>query len=122
MDIKEGLWGEELILNWSRSTSQLAFLVTAVVFKYYFFLSLWLACICRSNLIVPWLFQSLVRTVVLEVLKHFHPDTVSHNTELAPWPVLLHARTHSSTLAWKIPWTEEPGRLQSMGSLRVGHD
>ena len=30
--------------------------------------------------------------------------------------------THSSALAWKIPWTEEPGRLQSMGSLRVGHD
>ena len=29
---------------------------------------------------------------------------------------------HSSTLAWKIPWTEEPARLQSMGSLRVGHD
>jgi len=29
---------------------------------------------------------------------------------------------HSSTLAWKIPWTEEPGRLQSMGSIRVGHD
>ena len=30
--------------------------------------------------------------------------------------------THSSTLAWKIPWTEEPGGLQFMGSLRVGHD
>ena len=29
---------------------------------------------------------------------------------------------HSSTLAWRTPWTEEPGRLQSMGSLRVGHD
>ena len=29
---------------------------------------------------------------------------------------------HSSTLAWKIPWTEEPGRLQSTGSLKVGHD
>ena len=29
---------------------------------------------------------------------------------------------HSSTLAWKIPWTEEPGRLQSMGLLRVRHD
>ena len=29
---------------------------------------------------------------------------------------------HSSTLAWKIPWTEEPGRLQSMGPRRVGHD
>ena len=34
------------------------------------------------------------------------------------WAVAL----HSSTLAWKIPWTEEPGRLQSRGSLRVGHD
>ena len=30
--------------------------------------------------------------------------------------------THSNVLAWKIPWTEEPGRLQSMGSRRVGHD
>ena len=30
--------------------------------------------------------------------------------------------THSSTLSWKIPWTEEPGRLQSMGSQRIGHD
>ena len=30
--------------------------------------------------------------------------------------------THSSTLAWKIPWMEEPGTLQSMGSLRVRHD
>ena len=29
---------------------------------------------------------------------------------------------HSSILAWKIPWTEEPGRLQSMGLQRVGHD
>ena len=29
---------------------------------------------------------------------------------------------HSSTLAWKIPWTEEPGRLRAMGLLRVGHD
>ena len=30
--------------------------------------------------------------------------------------------THSSTLAWKIPWTEKPGGLQSMGLLGVGHD
>ena len=29
---------------------------------------------------------------------------------------------HSSTIAWKIPWTEKPGRLQSMGLQRVGHD
>ena len=29
---------------------------------------------------------------------------------------------HSSTIAWKIPWTEEPGRLQSIGSQRIGHN
>ena len=34
----------------------------------------------------------------------------------------LYIATHSSTLAWKIPWTEEPGGLQSMGSQRVGQD
>ena len=40
-------------------------------------------------------------------------EEMSIETSMAP---------HSSTLAWKIPWTEEPGRLQSMGSRRVGHD
>ena len=40
------------------------------------------------------------------------------------WEVTLEKgmATHSSILAWRIPWTEEPGRLQSMGSQRVGHD
>ena len=40
------------------------------------------------------------------------------------WEHLLEKEVapHSSTLAWKIPWTEEPGRLQSMGSQRVEHD
>ena len=37
-------------------------------------------------------------------------------------PLEKEMATHSSILTWKIPWTEEPGRLQSMGSLRVGHD
>ena len=41
--------------------------------------------------------------------------TLEYGTEKAMAP-------HSSTLAWKIPWMEEPGRLQSMGSLGVGHD
>ena len=36
--------------------------------------------------------------------------------------VPLGLATHSSLLAWRIPWTEEPGRLQSMGSQKVGHD
>ena len=41
--------------------------------------------------------------------------TSTHSPEKAMEP-------HASTLAWKIPWTEEPDRLQSMGSVRVGHD
>ena len=42
-------------------------------------------------------------------------NAIDCNTEKAMAP-------HSSTLAWKIPWMEEPGRLQSMGSLGVRHD
>ena len=42
-------------------------------------------------------------------------NDVKDNSEKAMAP-------HSSTLAWKIPWTEEPGGLQSMGSQRVGHN
>ena len=37
-------------------------------------------------------------------------------------PLEKEMATHSGTLVWKIPWTEKPGRLQSMGSQRVGHD
>ena len=37
-------------------------------------------------------------------------------------PLEKETAPHSSTLAWKIPWTEKSGRLQSMGSQRVGHD
>ena len=37
-------------------------------------------------------------------------------------PLEKEMATHSSTLAWKIPWSEEPGRLQLMGSQRAGHD
>ena len=54
---------------------------------------------------------------------------LSHNAELMSRIAWLQTHDsekamapHSSTLAWKIPWTEEPGRLQSMGLLRVGHD
>ena len=37
-------------------------------------------------------------------------------------PLKKEMAIHSRTIAWKIPWTEEPGRLQPMGSQRVGHD
>ena len=38
------------------------------------------------------------------------------------YPLEKEMATHSSILAWKIPWTEDPGELQSMGSQRVGYD
>ena len=41
---------------------------------------------------------------------------------LSRWKLLFVMAPHSSILAWKIPWTEEPGGLQSMGLLRVGHN
>ena len=65
-----------------------------------------------------------VLKVDLKLLGHCafsHPPTFILHLDLALTPEKAMA-PHSSTLAWKIPRTEEPGRLQSMGSLRVGHD
>jgi len=53
-------------------------------------------------------------TEIQRIIRDYYQQLYA-NTEKAMAP-------HSSTLAWKIPWMEEPGRLQSMGSLRVGHD
>ena len=58
--------------------------------------------------------QSQWKTV-RRFLKNLKTELLYDPTEKAMAP-------HSSTPAWKIPWMEEPGRLQSMGSLRVGHD
>ena len=56
------------------------------------------------------------QNILSSSLKHLSFSYIYHKgTEKA-------MASHSSTLAWKIPWTEKPGRLQSMGSLRVGHD
>ena len=49
----------------------------------------------------------------------FHCVRISNTISSVPEKVMT---PRSSTLAWKIPWTEEPGRLQSMGLRRVGHD
>ena len=54
---------------------------------------------------------------------HFnYVRSFSLNFPCCAFPSVKAMAPHSSTLAWKIPWMEEPGRLQSMGSLRVGHD
>ena len=52
------------------------------------------------------------------------PITQKTRIQSLGWDDLLEKEmaTHSSILAWKIPWMEEAGRLQSMGSQRVGHD
>ena len=62
-------------------------------------------------------------SLVAQMVKHL-PATQETRVRSLGWEDLLEKEmaTHSSTLAWRIPWTEEPGRLQSMGSQRVGHD
>ena len=55
---------------------------------------------------------------VAQRLKCLPPMRETHREDILEKEMI----THSSILAWKISWTEKPGRLQSMGSLRVGHD
>ena len=74
---------------------------------------------------------SLIRRKPLTVWTSLVAQTVKHlftMQETWVWslgwedPLEKEKATHSSTLAWKIPWTEDPGRLPSMGLQRVGHD
>ena len=60
---------------------------------------------------------------VAQMVKHL-PTMWETCVQSRGWedPLEKEMATHSSTLAWKIPWMEEPGRLQSMGSKRVGHN
>jgi len=57
------------------------------------------------------------------MVKHL-PTMQETRVQSLGWEDLLEKEmaTHSSILAWKTPWTEEPGRLKSMGLQRVGHD
>ena len=77
-----------------------------------------------SVLLTPYLnysfyFGTLASEILIFLICEKHFITIFHllrkNEEKA-------MATHSSTLAWKLPWTEEPGRLQSMGLQRVRHD
>ena len=62
-------------------------------------------------------------SVVAQMVKHLPTMQETWVQSLGQEDLLEKAMApHSSTLAWKIPWMEEPGRLQSMGSQRVGHD
>ena len=73
-----------------------------------------------KHLLISWLQSS--SAVILET-KKIQSITVSIASLSICNKVMEKAMApHSSTLAWKIPWLADPGRLQSMGSLRVGHD
>ena len=62
-------------------------------------------------------------SLVAQIVKHL-PVIQETWVQSLGWedPLEKEMATHSSTLAWKIPWTEEPGRLQSTGLQRVGHN
>ena len=70
-----------------------------------------------------WL-VSLEASLVAQMVKHLPAmrETWVRSRGHREDPVEKEMVTHSSTLAWKSPWTEEPDRLQSMGLQRVGHD
>ena len=68
-------------------------------------------------------FQMALATLVVQMVKRLPAIQETWVQSLDQEDLLeKEMATHSSTLAWKIPWTEEPGRLQSMGWQRVGHD
>ena len=56
---------------------------------------------------------AVVNNTMIHIWTHMHITFAFLEKEMT---------THSSILAWRIPWTEEPGGLQSMGSQRAGHD
>ena len=68
-------------------------------------------------------FYSLGASLVAQRIKRL-PAMQETQVQSPGWedPLEKEMATHSSILAWRIPWIEEPGRPQSMGSQRVGHD
>ena len=64
-----------------------------------------------------------MESIVIFVIKTIYRNWIRYfDLLICFWSCEKAMAPHSSTLAWKIPWTEEPGGLQAMGSLRVGHD
>ena len=87
---------DTILLSWS---SELLFPIIRIYHTCLYLMLMYNEIFCISSLNIPFCYCCLV--------------TKLWEKAMAP---------HSSTVAWKIPWMEEPGRLQSMGSLRVRHD
>ena len=87
------------------------------LFRFFFFQTFWLDCLFFWHWVV-WaacIFWKLI------LWKLFHLLLFSTILRVVFSPCLKAMAPHSSTLAWRSPWMEEPVRLQSVGSLRVGH-
>ena len=77
-----------------------------------------ITCLCCVLVESP--FYHFLVSLVAQRLKHL--PGIQETQVSREDPLEKAMATHSSTLAWRIPWREEPGRLQSMGLQRVGHD
>ena len=90
-------------------------IILAYFFKRWYYLQNWSRFIDRENKFMASLVAQLVKNLPAM------PETWIWSLG---WEDPLEKRTaiHSSILTWRIPWTEEPGRLQSMGSQKVEHD
>ena len=85
----------------------------------------------KTIALTRWIFVGQVMSLPFNMLSFLVAQRLKHlpgMQETRVWslgeedPLEKEMATHSSTLAWRIPWREEPARLQSMGSQRVGHD
>ena len=81
----------------------------------------------KTTALTRWTFVSKVMSLFFNMLSRLVIAFLPRSkclliTSTIVWSLEKAMAPHSSTLAWKIPWTEEPGRLQSTGSLGVGHD
>ena len=77
----------------------------------------------EASILASTLFFKYVTSLVAQIVKCL-PTMKETRIQSLGWEDLLEKEmtTHSSTLSWRIPWMEEPGGLQSMGSQRVGHN
>ena len=81
------------------------------------------ATISRRSLVKDWALKQVGASLPAQRLKHLPAMQETQVQSLGREdPLEKEMATHSSIIAWRIPWMEEPGGLQSMGSQRVGHD
>ena len=116
---------------WAPCSTPLVYMSVLIVRGSTFFLlnswkMKWIPCLFRKSLLLVMVSSiwKFIRSDLRMAFYHNLPAVWGTWVRSLRWqdPLEKGMATHSSILAWKIPWTEETGRLQSMGLLRVGHD